>query len=287
MPATTCAFVTTTSGAAIQPLPSIPRPHAYPVILTTLSAARTTSGSRASFELGGATVAGGPSEDVQRVDPLERLEQALRREVLVDAGQDLGLLHGAPQVGLAREVEQHGAERPAEHDPRRGAEEAPASVSRSRSPGTRPRVERSVTPSISAAPDSNEPREPRRRARRAARTATPRSAATARPAPRRTRRARSPRARARLARARARSRRAHSAPRPRARTSRRSPPGKRTSRARRYLPAAPLDWPSPGGVVQLVRTPACHAGGRGFESRRSRLLKSLQIRQRSQLPASR
>ena len=33
-----------------------------------------------------------------------------------------------------------------------------------------------------------------------------------------------------------------------------------------------------GGVVQLVRTPACNAGGRGFESRHSARSEHLQVR---------
>ena len=54
--------MTTTPGAATQPLPEIPSPHAVPRTRTTLAAAARTSGSRAIWLVGAAGI-GGPAID--------------------------------------------------------------------------------------------------------------------------------------------------------------------------------------------------------------------------------
>src|SRR5512133_1061807 len=59
-PATTWAAVTTVPGAATQPDPSIPSPHAVPITRTTLGAAARTPGRRRTAGFGAGTSAKGP-----------------------------------------------------------------------------------------------------------------------------------------------------------------------------------------------------------------------------------
>src|SRR5258707_15022555 len=60
-PATTCAAVTTRSGSANQPLPSMPMPQAVPRIFTTELLALRMPGLAAIAGLGGAAGAAGPA----------------------------------------------------------------------------------------------------------------------------------------------------------------------------------------------------------------------------------
>ena len=62
-PATTWALVTTTPGAATQPLPSIPSPQAVPYTRTTLGRAAATPPERRTRREGPATSAAGPCTD--------------------------------------------------------------------------------------------------------------------------------------------------------------------------------------------------------------------------------
>ena len=84
---------------------------------TTLFDALTTSGSRASAPSGGGTSAVGPP---RTPSGSTRSIVASRRSggyTSLIPGEDRGLLHRAAEVVLAREVEEHRPDRPAENDP--------------------------------------------------------------------------------------------------------------------------------------------------------------------------
>ncbi len=102
MPATTCAFVTTSPRVATQPDPSTPSPQAIPVTRTTLFDARTTSGSFASPLSGGATIAGGPRNTPIGSTRSSSSSSRSGGNDVVDLGEDRRALHRAAEVGLAR-----------------------------------------------------------------------------------------------------------------------------------------------------------------------------------------
>ena len=127
IPATTWAFVTTRFGAATQPEPPTPRPHAVPTTRKTLSLARRTPGLASSAGSGrdAAPAPGSP----ERVDPRDRVEQPRRRDALVDLAEDprpLHLLASCPGPAGAAPPRP----RPTRSPRRRGAEHEAAEQSR-------------------------------------------------------------------------------------------------------------------------------------------------------------
>ena len=77
-PATTCALVTTRSGAATQPEPSIARPQAVPSTRTTLRRGARTPGRRSVAGRRRRHVRRGAGDRGQRVEPRERVEDRRR-----------------------------------------------------------------------------------------------------------------------------------------------------------------------------------------------------------------
>ena len=68
---------------------------------------------------------GRADEHTQRIHALERREEPVGRERLVDPREDRGPLYGLAELRLARQVEQHGSHRPAEDDAGKGAQGEP------------------------------------------------------------------------------------------------------------------------------------------------------------------
>src|SRR5262249_22645835 len=127
-PATTCAAVTTVCGAATQPEPSMPSPHAVPTTRTTLGAAARTPGRRRTAGLGGGTSAGGPARGGKRTDARHGGKKGGWREDRFKLAQNERALTRLPQRARRGELKRDDAKPPGEEEPRRSAEQQAADV---------------------------------------------------------------------------------------------------------------------------------------------------------------
>ncbi len=265
-PATTCAAVTTRPCRATQPVPAIPRPQAFP---STLDHARRRLADAGPVQDGRVRRRADRKrafDREERVDTRQRVEDGRRRQQVVELTDDHRALGVAAQVRLAGDEEDDRAEYPDDGEPGRGSDQEAAG----RVDGTQ-RLEphRGAHPRAEVAADGLE------HDRAEDRAAEGEERRVARGAPAGQEVGREPRAEQRPSddsgeRERGGEQATEVACDREQRDERERDPVEQVHEAR-LLPGAVDTLARLGGVVQLVRTPACHAGGRGFESRRSRL----------------
>ena len=270
MPATTWAFVTTSPRRTIQPEPSTPSPHA--TRLDAHDRARAERTGRRGRSPGSArpTSTSGPANAVNgSIRPTASITRSGgTASVSAETTADSCACAGGARSGRGRRG--RSADRPDEREPVSAPSMTPPAESSTRSGGTTENAWRARAADEQRRHLPDIPPTQRRRARPAGCNRSGRRRACGASLGAEHRAADEPDERERPAdeapahpddrrdaddRDRDPVRAVHSGSLP-------TQPG--SASAPRYNPRAL------GGVVQLVRTPACHAGGRGFESRRSR-----------------